>query len=136
MAISFKELLQGKVLSDVTHTQQLNLEELLRRINTVRAAWGKPMQVTSGLRTMQDHLRIYAAKGITDRTKIPMASAHLEGMAVDIADPDGSLGHWLKNDPAGIVALERADLYCENTGGNWQHFQTRKPKSGNRWFNP
>lgn len=134
--ISFKELIKDKVLSDVTHTQQLNLEELLKRINIVRAAWGKPMVVTSGLRTMQEHLRIYSEKGITDRSKIPMASAHLQGMAVDIADPDGALKLWLTSDRAGISALERADLYCEEGTVGWLHFQARRPKSGNRWFNP
>lgn len=136
MAITFKELIAGKVLSDVTHTQQLNLEELLKRINMVRAEWGKPMRVTSGLRTMQDHLRIYSAKGITDKSKIPMRSAHLEGMAVDIADPDGALKLWLTSDRTGIVTLERAELYCEADCNGWVHFQTRRPNSGNRWFKP
>lgn len=132
--ISFKELLKGKVLSDVTHTQQLNLEELRRRLNIVRGAWGKPMIVTSGLRTLQEHLRIYSQKGITDRALIPMRSAHLEGMAVDIADPDGSLQAWLKG--LGACYLEQADLYCEEGTTGWVHFQTRRPKSGNRWFKP
>lgn len=115
-------------------------QDLLIKVNKVRLAWNKAMTVTSGVRTLADHLRIYAAKGITDHSKIPMHSKHLETVtnaaAVDIADPGLELTHWLKNTPEGQTALEDADLYCEDGNLNWVHFQNQPPASGKRWFLP
>jgi hypothetical protein len=136
MSITFNNLLSGNIISDVPLSHQHNLEDLLKRINLVGDIWGQPMTVTSGYRTMQHHLAIYAKKGITDKSKIPMQSRHLYGMAVDILDEDGKLHHWLQNDPIGITILEKAELWCENRQGPWQHFQIVPPKSGSRWFNP
>ena len=92
------------------------------------------MTVTSGLRTMEDHLRIYAAKGITDTSKIPMKSKHLYGQAVDISDPDLELTAWSKENNS--QRLIDAGLWCEEGNSNWTHFQILPPKSGNRWFLP
>jgi hypothetical protein len=122
--ISFKEILNGHSISDIPIAHQQNIDELLKRINIVRAAYGKPMKVTSGYRNLQDMKRIYSNK------KFPMHSAHLFGMAVDIADPDGELGKWLHGDGAAI--LEQADLYCERDTKGWIHFQTRP--TSQRWF--
>jgi hypothetical protein len=120
---------------DADKLEQLN--DLLTRVNEVRTAWGKPMTVTSGLRTWADHLRIYAAKGITDLSKIPKQSKHLETVtnaaAVDIADPNLELTAWLKKNPD---ILKDSGLYCEEGNKNWVHFQNQAPASGNRWFLP
>lgn len=131
--ISMNELLSGHKLEDQTEEIQNNLKVLLERINKVRTAWENPMTVTSGLRTMEDHLRIYAAKGITDKSKIPMQSRHLIGAAVDIADPHLFLTLFLKEKP---TVLEEAQLWCEEGNKNWVHFQIYPPKSGVRWFLP
>lgn len=108
---------------------------LLERIGRVRSAYGRPMTVTSGLRTMADHLRIYAQKGITDKTKIPMKSLHLKGAAVDISDPKQELQKWCKDNEA---LLEQVGLWMEafSATPNWCHFQILPPGSGRRWFNP
>jgi len=130
-----QELLKDAKLEDQTQDIQDNLVELLVRINKVRAAYGKPMTVTSGLRTMADHLRIYAAKGITDKSKIPMQSNHLYGRAVDISDPNKELQAWvLKN----VKLMEEIGLWMEDFSAttNWVHFQINPPKSGNRFFQP
>jgi len=128
MAISFTELLHGHVVTDLSIAEQHNLEDLQRRINIIRAAWGKPMTVTSGFRTEQDQLRI--------NPKAPN-SKHRLGCAVDIAD-DGSLKAWLKGE--GAKYLDQADLYCEEGTTGWVHFQSRPFGSyhagGTRWFNP
>lgn len=103
-----------------------NLSTLLTRINLIRAAWGQPMTVTSGLRSEADQARINPSAP---------KSKHLVGGAVDIADPDGSLKSWLKANPQVLVD---AQLWCEaaeSTVG-WCHFQCVPPKSGNRWFIP
>lgn len=107
-----------------TDEQAANLAILLIRINTVRSEWGKPMIVTSGLRTPADQARIN-----------PSApnSKHLHGQAVDIADPDGSLYAWTK---ANEELLVNTQLWCEERQGGWQHFQIVPPASGNRWFYP
>lgn len=112
---------------------QENLKVTLERVNKIRTAWNKPMQVTSGVRTIEDHLRIYKEKGITDLKKIPMQSKHLTGQAVDIYDPKLELTAWLKQEPK---RLEEAQLWCEEGNKNWVHFQTEPPKSGKRWFLP
>lgn len=131
--ISMDEILKGKVLEDQSDDIQANLAVLLERVNKIRALWAKSMTVTSGLRTMEDHLRIYAAKGITDPAKIPMKSKHLYGQAVDIADSGLNLTAWLKADPQILID---AELWCEEGNANWVHFQILPPKSGNRWFLP
>lgn len=131
--ISMEELLNGKKLKEQGEEIQKNLAILLERVNKIRTQWGKPMIVTSGLRTMEDHLRIYKEKGITDPKKIPMKSRHLTGAAVDVADPKLALTAWLKKDKS---ILEKAELWCEDGNSNWVHFQILPPVSGNRWFRP
>lgn len=105
-----------------------NLYKLLTAINIIRTDWGKPMIVTSGLRSEQDQQKL-----IADGKSNAHKSNHLIGAAVDILDEDGSLNKYLKcNDKL----LEDAGLWCEERQGNWQHFQIFPPKSGNRWFKP
>lgn len=93
------------------------------------------MIVTSGLRSMEHHLDIYKAKGITDTKRIPMKSRHLYGLAVDISDPDRKLQTFIN---ANIALLEKAGLYCESFvfTKTWVHFQTVAPISGRRFFMP
>lgn len=134
MTISFKELMGSHTIAEIPIVHQQNLQKLLDKVNVIREAWGKPMTVTSGYRSMQDHLRIYSEKGITDKSKIPMASKHLSGLAVDISDPKLELTAWLKSD--GAELLVSTGLYCEEGNRNWVHFQCEPPKSGNRWFLP
>lgn len=131
--ITMSELLGKAKLEDQTPEIQANLAVLLNRVNEIRTLWNKPMVVTSGLRTMADHLRIYKEKGITDTSKIPMKSHHLYGEAVDISDPVLELTAWLKK--TGSI-LENAKLWCEEGNKNWVHFQIVPPKSGVRWFLP
>jgi uncharacterized protein YcbK (DUF882 family) len=113
---------------------QDNLDILLKKINEIRAAYGKPMKVTSGLRTMEDHLRIYAEMGITEKSKIPMKSKHLFGQACDVSDPDGKLMDWCI---ANEKVLEKVGLWCEVRDDKKRvHFQIVPPQSGKRFFNP
>jgi uncharacterized protein YcbK (DUF882 family) len=113
---------------------QDNLDILLKKINEIRAAYGKPMKITSGLRTMEDHLRIYAEMGITEKSKIPMKSKHLFGQACDVSDPDGKLMDWCI---ANEKVLEKVGLWCEVRDDKKRvHFQIVPPQSGKRFFNP
>lgn len=134
--ITMDELLSNQATVNELEPDILkNLNELLVKINVIRTSWGKPMKVTSGLRTMQHHLEIYAKKGITDPARIPMKSNHLFGRAVDISDPARELQKWCKANE-GLLAstgLWMEDFSVTNT---WCHFQINPPKSGSRWFMP
>jgi hypothetical protein len=107
-----------------------NLVVLHQRMNELRQAWGKPMIVTSGLRSDEKQAELIA-QGKTKAT----ASKHLAGAACDIADPTGELGEWCLNNED---ILRRIGLWCEHpeyTPG-WVHFQIMAPRSGKRFFIP
>lgn len=140
MSISLKELIKTANFSSLDKEIQGNLMTLLERINKVRSKYGKAMNVTSGLRTKEDHIRIYkeiaARKGVKfDESKVPMGSQHLKGGAVDISDPKRELQKWCL---ANEKFLEEVGLWCEDFSAtpNWVHFQIFPPKSGKRFFKP
>ena len=133
--ITIDELLSNQARFDSLDKKvQDNLKELHKRINIVRLAYGKPMIVTSGLRTLKHHLEIYARKGIYP-PKVPMKSNHLSGRAVDFSDSDGKLKAWVKDN---IKLMEEIGLWLEDFSATktWCHFQINPPKSGNRFFLP
>jgi uncharacterized protein YcbK (DUF882 family) len=133
--ITLKELLGKYKEEDIPKEHLDNLKDLLNKVNIVRSSYGKPMRPTSGYRSMDDHLRIYKDKGITDQSKIPMKSKHLSGLAVDILDPKQELQQWCLNNEAILV---QAGLYMEDFSAttNWVHFQSVPPRSGKRYFIP
>lgn len=131
--IILKELLSGHDFSKIPADHKANLEELLKKINLIRAAWNKPMNITSGYRAIEDQLRIYRARGVPD-DKIPMGSMHLKGGACDIYDQDGSLMQWCRDNEK---LLEEVGLWVEDDPSQPRvHFQIRAPKSGSRFFKP
>lgn len=116
-----------------------NLESLLVAMNIIRSAYGKPMYVTSGFRSIEDHKRIYmdiAKRQGVPSVRIPMGSKHLVAAACDILDTDGALYAWCK---AHDAELAKAGLYCEDDKSVPRvHFQvlpfgSYKP-GGTRWF--
>lgn len=136
--ISFSEL--SKV-TELPKDVELNLTRLHFVLNTIRSLWKNPMVVTSGYRTMEDHLRIYNEKNEKrksqglDPVHVPMDSLHLYGAAADISDPDGKLKMWVCGH---LEELERLDVYCEEFDATpqWIHFQIYAPMSGKRFFKP
>lgn len=106
--------------------QAKNLATLLERMNVIRKVYGKPMVVTSGLRSDADQARINPGAP---------RSNHLKGAACDILDASGDLQKWVK---ANVSVLETVGLWCEDFGStsNWCHFQIYPPKSGKRFFIP
>lgn len=130
--ISENEITKGK---EVPPELQENLKILLERVNKLRSLWGKPMIVTSGYRSMLEHLEIYRKKGIAPE-KVPLHSHHLYCEACDFADEDGSLKAFVKaND---YQVLKDCELWMEDgsTTTNWCHVQIVPPKSGQREFMP
>jgi len=137
--ILMSELLKGKKLEDLSEEIQTNLNKLLPIINNVRTLYGHPMTVSSCVRTMDEHLAIYAKKGITDKSKIPMKSKHLYGLAVDIYDPNKELQKWcLSNEQT----LKEIGVWMESFDAtpNWVHFQIvpygSYQEGKSLWFKP
>ena len=60
-------------------------------------------------------------------------SAHKEGQAIDIYDPQNVLDNWITD-----VILSKFGLYREAPldTPKWCHLSTRRPKSGKRTFKP
>lgn len=139
MTISLKELLQGADFNLQTKEVQANLMVLLERINKVREKWGKSLTVTSGLRDMANHIRIYKELAIKrgvpyNESKVPMGSKHLSGQAVDCSDPDGSLFDWCKANEAFLADIK---LWMEEKDDQKRvHFQITAPRSNKRFFKP
>jgi len=129
--ISMKELLGPHKLEDCTPEQVTNLTELLERINQLRTDYGKPLTVTSGLRTLEDMKRIYKSD------VFPKKSNHLFGRAVDFADPSKALYNWLReNDSA---RMKQYNLWGELDTNGWVHVQivpmsSYKKETDIRWF--
>lgn len=124
--ITIEEILMGRIKFDeLSIDLQINLADLLKKLNKFRQLYGKPMIVTSGYRPSNINSSIGGAK----------KSAHLECQACDFKDTDGKLKEFiLKN----IDILEQCDLYLEDpdyTKG-WVHLQSRKTSSGKRIFKP
>lgn len=133
--ISMTELLSGQCTFEAcTDEQKKNLNILLEKVNKVRVAYGKPMTVTSGLRTMKHHLEIYAKKGQFP-PHVPMKSNHLFGRAVDFADGNGELKKWVMNN---LPLMEEIGLWMEDFSATktWLHVQINPPASGKRFFKP
>lgn len=105
-----------------------NLATLLARLNHVRIAYGKPMTISSGLRSSaQQEALIKAGASNAHHSK------HLVGAAADVEDHDGEFYDWCR---ANEALLEEIQLWCETRQGGWQHLQIFPPTSGNRWFIP
>jgi len=122
--ISREEVLMGRDKEfPLTPEQEKNLANLLTALNKLRAAYGKPMRITSGYRPGKYNVAAGGAK----------KSSHLTCEACDFADPDGKLDAWCL---INLPLLEECGLYLEhpmNTVG-WCHLQTRPTK--NRVFVP
>jgi LAS superfamily LD-carboxypeptidase LdcB len=117
------------------------LRELQQLLAKFFVDYAGPLTVTSGLRSMAKHKQIYAninaarGKQGLQPLAVPMASKHLYGLAVDIADAKGELKKWII---AHVKRAEELGLYFEDFGATktWAHIQCRSPRSGNRFFKP
>jgi hypothetical protein len=120
-----------------TSNQKSNLYILAEKLSKLENIFGSLFKITSGLRSMEDQFRIYAERGITDPTKIPVHSQHLLGNAADIYDPHKTLQEFLLSEK-GLIVLEDLGLYCEDFSctPNWTHLQNAAPASKKRFFLP
>ena len=131
--ISEKEITKGK---DVPVAFQNDLKILLERVNKLRSLYGKPMYVSSGFRSMDQHIAIYAAKGIP-ADKVPMKSRHLYCQACDFADKDGALKAFVKANDYQVLKDCELWMEAESACDGWLHVQICAPaQTGNREFLP
>lgn len=107
-----------------------NMKTLFERMNELRGIWGRPMIVTSGLRS-DEKQKALIAEG---KSKARL-SRHLFGAACDIFDPNKELGRWCLENESVLVKI---GLWCEHPDytRNWVHFQIIPPMSGKRFFIP
>lgn len=110
----------------LTKEVESNLNKLIEKISVIREKYGKPLIISSGLRSIEDQQRINPKAS---------KSAHLSGEACDISDPKGELKQFIKDN---ISLVEDLGLYFEDFSATsvWIHIQIRKPKSGKRFFLP
>lgn len=120
--ISREEILKGQVCPPELEE---NLQGLLDALNKFRTAYGKPMIVSSGLRS-SEHNQMIGGRS---------ASAHLSAQAADFRDADGSLAAYCLSH---LSFLEECGLYLEDPSYTkvWVHLQSRVVPSGHRVFIP
>lgn len=114
-----KDITKGQV---VPKEYLANLKELLEKLKVLEVAYGQSFTISSGFRSMEKHLSIYAQKGITDKAKIPLKSKHLFCQAADIYDPKKEIQAWIK---ANNEILNELNLFLEdfNYTDSWLHVQ-------------
>lgn len=124
--ITKEEILGKYPVSDLTPAILANIAKLLDELNKLRIKYGKPMIVSSGLRTQQANDQLSNAG---------KKSAHLTGEACDFHDLDRSITNWIL---ANNHILEECNLYMEEPSATptWVHLSIRRPASGNRIFKP
>lgn len=128
-SLTKNDLLTGRdktYSSEYTAQISQNLDNLLVTMNKVQEAYGQKFKVNSGWRP--------SAVNASTPNSAPK-SKHLEGLAVDIADPDGKLVEWILSN---LGLMKELGLYFEDFRWTptWCHFQILAPHSGNRIFIP
>lgn len=125
----------------LTPDQRDNLIRHHANLQRLRAIYGKPMRVTSGVRDEERQKEIDALAGRTPR----LTSRHIAGDATDFADDAaGSFGQWCLDN---LAVLEQCHLYLEDprycvtydekgAPHRWVHLQSFPPRSGKRVFQP
>lgn len=110
----------------LTKFQADNLNELAMKCSVLEELYGRPFEVTSGIRIPQEQQRI--------NPKNPN-SPHLDGRAVDVKDQYGDVWRFLM---ANMEAVEDLGFYLEAKAYTPRHchLQISAPKSGNRVFIP
>lgn len=141
ISLNVQEYLGSTSMAELPKDIAANVKSLIEAINAVLSKFGSSRKITSGYRSIDDHHRIYnkinanRAKTGLPALKIPMGSAHLSGLAIDLEDANGDLDKWCIEN---IDWLTEKGVYIEHpdhTKG-WCHMQLRAPKSGNNPFIP
>jgi hypothetical protein len=114
--VTIEELLMKRAkFEDLSEELQKNCSDLIVKLNKFRAAYGKPMYVSSGYRPADINKKIGGGS----------KSAHMSLEACDFADADGKIFEFIKANPD---ILEQCGLYLEDPqySPSWIHLQSRK----------
>jgi len=134
--LSIEDYFSNKISSpEVTNEIRANAKVLVDRVNalidTFTKATGKVLVANPKTGTLVSGTTEGGFRLKNSTTGAPR-SAHKEGKAVDIYDPDGFLDDWLNDDKLIQGALYReAPIHTPR----WAHLTTRSPASGNRSYN-
>ena len=99
---------------------------MIDKANQLLERFGETRKVNSGWRPASINK---ATVGAAPKSK------HMECLAIDLEDKDGSLDAWcLEN----LEVLQEIGLWLESPDAtpNWCHIQIVPPRSGNRVFKP
>lgn len=123
--------------ASVTPGIEVALADLLRRVNGLLAS-AEAAGVTLERNPVTGTLISGQGNGGYRPPSCPVGapnSAHKQGQAVDIYDPDGDLDGWCLDHEDALV---RFGLYMEHPAATkgWCHLGTRAPRSGRRVFYP
>jgi len=139
--IEVKEFIKTKTPLSLPLEHQYNLQRLFYCLSFLRILFDRPMVITSGYRTLEEHYLIYQKinaerkqRGEPPRS-IPYKSHHLLGAAADVFDPEGKLKEWVVKN---IKVCEDLNIYFERFEytKNWVHVSIYPPKSNERFFIP
>lgn len=119
---------------EITEEVEKNAKILIAKVSHLLSMipYDGPILVTSGFRPKSYNKRIGGSPN----------SLHCFGAAIDLADPDETIGKWCQNN---ISYLREHGLYIESPcvthksekpSGKWCHIQNKPPKSGAIIFLP
>jgi len=124
---------EKKFASEYTDEIFNNSNKTIARASELLSRMGKSkVYVTSGWRP----------KSINSSVGGSPNSLHIYGLAIDISDPDKSIGEWCVNN---LETLSEIGIWMESLTKThasedprqrWVHLQVQAPKSGNRIFIP
>lgn len=127
--ITRKEILQGRDVTFAEYfTSQIsdNCDLLVEKLNVIRAAYGKPMIISSGFRPPPVN---------ASTANAAPKSNHMLCLCADIKDMDGKFWDWCL---ANLDLLTATGIYLEDRRWTptWVHAQIVPPKSKKRIFIP
>jgi hypothetical protein len=111
---------------ELTDEKRFNAEETIDKANQLLERFGETRKVNSGWRPASINK---STVGAAPKSK------HMECLAIDLEDKDGSLDAWcLEN----LEVLQEIGLWLESpeSSPGWCHIQIVPPRSGNRVFKP
>lgn len=119
---------------EITEDVEKNAKVLIAKVSHLLSMipYEGPVVITSGFRPKSYNKRIGGSPN----------SHHCYGNAIDLHDPDETIGKWAQNN---IAYLREHGLFMESLcvthksekpSGKWVHFQIKAPKSGSQIFLP
>lgn len=129
--LKIADILQAQDYEKLPADHKANLKALHDALFDLETAYGKPLKVSSGYRTVEHNKAIGGAPH----------SNHLIGKACDFSDPDGAVDKWCSRNQDLLTKLGLWQEHPDATKG-WCHLDTssrpalNRPSCGKRQFRP